>query len=772
MDNEQPQQAQAARHDQPDPSEPERDEEPRAADEGNVAAAIASEPQGNRPRSGANWTQLLQKLDQRSAAANLGRTTLARARAVAHRLIHEGLSAAEENAPDARLELTRRLRLLGQQLAQHPVAAGIVGIVAFISGLITILNFMGVSNVSVFRQPVQAYLDGWQHAVMFLGWVGLAVLAGIVALCLGLALRVWHTHVVVSRALTVTIIAVVLALPFASPLLTSDCGTLICPAAAPPGQQVLHQGLGGQNTAFKLDPARSDTGDEYEIVQVLFPALVQFDAHLQVMPWAASSYGVSSDGKTYTFTLHSGLQWSDGTPIHTDDFAFALNRSLDPCTAAPTASYLYPIQDALQFHGQPCTDGKPNGALQTLIGHSLLVRSPQTLTIKLEQPAAYFLDALTTPIASAVPRPLVQTYGTEWTDHLTDGAGWGGDLFKLTTLDRALDPKTHVELTSHLVLTRNEQFWGTKPKLRAIDFTFYADDAAAYRDYVAGKGDVSTVSTDDLASARLRGTELRSTGTLAIVHFGVNWATAPFDDVRMRQAFALALDKGKLVTDSRSDLAIPTNHIVPEGMPGYNPNLSGPKNSGLHGNAQLAQALAQAYANDKCGGSLSACPPVALGVSSVYSSAYSMATESQQMWQQALPHYPITQQKVADSYTMFNMVRGKQLQLYYATWGADYPDPRDFLSVLCLPGSEWNFGQISLQEATSLLQRADGETDPGVRLSDYEQAEQLLVDDAALIPLHQYKNFYVVRPFVIGFSITAELEPSSDTWQRVYIAQH
>jgi peptide/nickel transport system substrate-binding protein/oligopeptide transport system substrate-binding protein len=232
----------------------------------------------------------------------------------------------------------------------------------------------------------------------------------------------------------------------------------------------------------------------------------------------------------------------------------------------------------------------------------------------------------------------------------------------------------------------------------------------------------------------------------------------------------LALDKGKLVTDAFGSTSIPTNHIVPEGMPGYNPDLTGPNSSGLDGNLQRAQALAQAYADDKCQGNLSNCPPVTVGVLDSVP-VVTLATEAQQMWQQAMPHYPITIQKVSDFGTVFSMVSAKQMQVFYNPWFADYPDPSDFLSVWCLPSSDVNVGQVSLPAATSLLQKADGETDQGARISDYQQAEQLLVNTAAMIPLFQDETFYVVRPYVVGLSTTAWLT-TSDIWQRVYIARH
>jgi oligopeptide transport system substrate-binding protein len=670
------------------------------------------------------------------------------------------------SASASAVALRRRGRAsrLGYRRARLLFVAGGLGAAAVVAGLLTLLN-------------VHGYRDDVSSAAAYLDtevWKALAALAVAALVSLGLAWWAGRAHPVVGGALSAGLLLALVLLLFAAPQLPpTDCGTLVCPPRAPADQQVLHLENFTASPDIQLDPAQMSFTGEIAVGQLLFPALVRLDAHLQVIPWAAARYRISPDGMTYTFTLRPGVQWSDKTPIHADDFAYALNRALDPCAASPAAYLLFPIQHAQRFNEQPCDHGQPTGAIQTLIGDSLLVSDPQTLALKLEQPAAYMLQALTTWEAFAVPRSLVQTYGATWTDHLVDGGGWGGDLFVLSAVERQVNTQTQGNTQTHLVLTRNERFWGTKPKLRAMEFTFSnGDDTVAYKDYVAGTGDVSGISSTDLASARLRGKELRSSGQLGTFSYGVSWTIPPFDDVRMRQAFALALDRGKLVSDAFGDRFIPSSHLVPEGMPGYNPNLTGPNNSGLRGNVQRAQALAQAYANEKCGGSLSACPPVTLAVADIFLGASDMATETQQMWQQALPRYPISVQKVKQLGAEFELVRAKQAQLWVFPWGADYPDPRDFLSVLFLPGAEVNLGQVALPAATTLMQKADAETDQAARLSEYQQAEQDLVNSVAMIPLLQFKTFYLVRPFVIGYSTTAAGVTTSDTWQRVYIAQH
>ena len=176
------------------------------------------------------------------------------------------------------------------------------------------------------------------------------------------------------------------------------------------------------------------------------------------MPWATDSLpDVSSDGKSYTFHIRTGIQWSDGTPITAQTFAYSINRALSPCTASPANYYLFGIKDAQAFYsnGQCSSDGVTvHGTIKTLIGDSLVVTDPQTLTIVLAQPAAYFLETLCFPVSYAVPSQLIDKYGKTWTQHLADGQGFGGNMYKVTSWPH----------DGTLKLTVNEKFWAGTPQ--------------------------------------------------------------------------------------------------------------------------------------------------------------------------------------------------------------------------------------------------------------------------------------------------------------------
>ncbi len=186
----------------------------------------------------------------------------------------------------------------------------------------------------------------------------------------------------------------------------------------PDAQQVfrpLDSGLIGGDLET-LDPALIQFSIDYGLAQLIFPQLVTLDDRLQPVDWAAQSHETSADGLAYTFHLHRGMTWADGTPIDATTFAYAINRSLDPCTGASpdvVALHLYDLAGAEAFNTSVC----PAGAIKstaTLIGASIQTPDPLTLRLTLAHPAGYFLSALTWPTSWAVPQPLIERY---WASH-------------------------------------------------------------------------------------------------------------------------------------------------------------------------------------------------------------------------------------------------------------------------------------------------------------------------------------------------------------------
>ena len=551
----------------------------------------------------------------------------------------------------------------------------------------------------------------------------------------------------------------------------------------PDAQQILRSLESGPNAGDvdTLDPAQIQFTFDYGVAQLIFPQLVTLDDKQQPVDWAAESHTISADGLTYTFHLHKGMTWSDGTPIDATTFAYSINRTLDPCTGTYTATYLFDLAGAEAFNNGAC----PAGAIKstaTLIGSTIQIPDPLTLRLTLGHPAGYFLSALTYPTSYAVPRALIEKYttpvhysyndsnGTDstWTDHLLDNGPFGGNLYQLTTWQH---PNSTADGRGHLVFERNERFWGKKPLLRRIEYTMYPNASIAWPDFISGVGDSASLDNGAaMATARtLHGVVLQRVPSLSFQYLAINWNYAPFNDVRVRQAFSLALDRRAIEHEVYLDTSQPTIHLAPEGMPSYNPDLTdaaGRKGKdALTPDLDIARGLVSAYAAEKCGGRLSACPPVVLSVPSS-TRLLQLGKMLQQQWQQAFPGWSISLQTLGGD---IELSRPRHLQIWWDGWGADYPDPHDFLSFLWTTDAEHNFSAVSDAQVDALLAQADGMNDQTARIPLYQQAEQLLVNQGAAIPLTQSVNWYAVRSRVVGWRIAPTGMTPLPVWQQVYI---
>ena len=531
----------------------------------------------------------------------------------------------------------------------------------------------------------------------------------------------------------------------------------------PSSQQKLSMAINAASPDIdNMDPAPTTDIYAFQAEQMIFPSLVTWDQNLKTVPWAASSWSVTDGGKTYVFHIRPGLKWSDGTPIDANVFAYSINRALDSCTQAPSAGFfLFPILGAPAYNGEKCPASQASALDPTnptsLIGSSIIVTDPQTLEIKLSAAYPYFVPAMTTSAAMAVPKQLITKYGLKaWTSHLQ---GFGGNMFTLKTWDHkgALD------------FVRNPSFWGTPTKLSGVDFTVYQDAKTGYNDYLNGRIDIAGPAIDQYPSAKKRSDE-HEVVSLSMGYIQPVWTVAPFNNVLARRAFAEAINKQVLAQNIQHGSTIATNHIIPQGMSGYNPNLVGVDGTpSLTGDAAQALKDITTYASTNCpGGKVANCPPVQFwNTNDSGGELLSAALLAQ--WNAALPGYPISIHSVSFSDMIAAVFSKSPPTMFVIGYAVDYADPQDFTSLQFLPGSGNNTGLVNDAAANTLMTKADTDQNPTERIQLYQQAEQILVKDVAWIPLDQAKNITVVSPKVHGFSYTANFFPSYSTWQTTYL---
>jgi oligopeptide transport system substrate-binding protein len=531
-------------------------------------------------------------------------------------------------------------------------------------------------------------------------------------------------------------------------ILVAGCGSANNSSSSlPDSQQVFRFPLNANSVDIKtMDPGIIQDLYSFYPIELVFPSMLSLSADGTPFPWAAQAMPTfDTANNTYTFKIRTGLKWTDGTPIDANTFAYSINRTLSPCTGSAVTYYMFAIKDASAYSTQKCgADGTSVvGKIPTLIGDSLNVPDSQTLVITLTGPAPYFLEAICYPTADAAPKQLIDQFGAKtWTAHLTDNGGFGGNLYKV----KVWDHKGNIDVV------RNDSFWGTKPKLREVDFKVYQTVNAEYSDYLDGKLEQGAAPPAQYKSSKAR-SDFHETGLLAESYYQPVWTKKPFDDIRVRQAFDLALNKDVLANQVDQGSVIPSNHIVPNGMPGYFPGLVGPDGSpSTAGNVAKATALMQSYATDKCGGQISKCTPVTLTDSNDPATVtYDQAAV--QMWQTAFPGYPIKTSFI-DFNTLISLIYSANVpQIFGIAWIADYPDPQDWLSLQFSPTALNNTGFVTDAAANALMTQADADLGAN-RMSLYNQAEQSLQTQVAWITEYQWKNFYNVPSYVHNFAFT------------------
>ncbi len=534
---------------------------------------------------------------------------------------------------------------------------------------------------------------------------------------------------------------------------------------APASQQVFIYPEAGVSDIATFDPGLSTDAPSIYAIDMVFTGLVQLNDKLQVVGQEAASYNEGSDGLTWTFHLRPNLKFSDGTPLTSADVAYSIDRALQPAEKSTVGPiYLALIKDS---------DKLVAGKIKTIIGDSVMTPDANTVVLVANKKASYFLDALTYPCSWTLEKSLVDKYGKNFTDHLTEGGGDGPFKVKSYTHNQEID------------FVPNPNYYGPKPQLQTVRFPFYKESDTTYRAYQVGQVDISGVPAADINAAKnLPNGQFHLIPQLWINYYNMNYLTKPFDNIDIRQAFELAINK-TAIAQAVWKVYIPTNHIVPEGMPGYDANLTGPDGvKGTTGDPTKAKQLLQTGLQQEGWSSVSQMPPVTLTYPSGSTEADNEVAALVQTWQTVLgvsvKAAPTDFNKLLDEITAAtNNPHG--LQFWGIAWIADYPDPQDWTTLQFdkgVPNNNNNYGQnntsdAAQQQATQqLLEQADVNPDQTARLQQYNQAEQQLVNDVAWLPMEQVTAPTVLKPFVQGLTFNAQsLIPPND-WGNIFIASH
>jgi oligopeptide transport system substrate-binding protein len=499
-----------------------------------------------------------------------------------------------------------------------------------------------------------------------------------------------------------------------------------------------------------MDPHLSGDAASAEYVVEIFSGLMVYDIDLNLVPDIAESYEISDDGLVYTFKLREEAVFQDGKPIRAEDFKWSFERACDPATRSRTAdTYLGDIVG--------CRAKLQDKADEV---EGVKVIDDLTLEIAIDEPKGFFLAKMTYPTAYVLDRENVES-DPQW--FLKPN---GSGPFKLAEFA----PEEGI-----IIFEKNDNFYGEpKPTLERVIYLINVplNGMSGYEEGLGSLGlppevtyDAIPIGVSDLSRVTDPNNELSkefvSAADLNVSYIGFNVTKPPFDDPKIRQAFNLALDKRRMVKLVFQDAVPVANGIVPPTMPGYeNPDLS---------DYEFDPERALELIAESDYGDPSELPEITLSVSGSGGAVGGLIEAIVESYKQNLGVEIAVEQTPWEQFLEDLSDPTSPYQMYQLGWIADYPDPQNFLEVLFHSDSAQNHGHYNNPELDALLDKARATQDPEERLALYQQAEQMILDDAAWIPLYFGVENWLVKPYIHNFRIPPIKIPK---FQYVQIAEH
>ena len=451
--------------------------------------------------------------------------------------------------------------------------------------------------------------------------------------------------------------------------------------------------------------------------------LLTYDENGEIEYRAAESYEVNDDSTVWTFHLREDALWSDGSPVTSSDFMNTIRRALDPASGSGYANYLFPIENAEAIY---------NGEADM---ETLGVETPDdhTLVFSLTEPCVYFLDLLRLPVY------------TPSSSQYADSVDSGWDKDPSTSLSNGPFYLAEYVPEQYFVLQKNDHYWNADAvNLDSITYRFFDDTQSMANAYEAGEVDVATSLSSTVMEAYEGSEDLYVTDQIATRYIYMNLNVEPLNDVRVREAVNLAVNREELCQIVGNDTE-PTYNLVAKYMKNKATGEYFVDEAGQPFEEDVARAqelLAEAgYPNGEGFPELTYNYPT-----------LEMDSDTAQ----------VIQEQLKENLNITINLEAQELQANYSTrysgefdlcrmnWTADFADPYTYLSML-LSNSTYNCSGINDPEYDALVGASNSESDPGKRSELLHQAEQLAVGEQFyIIPLFAMKSVNLVNPDITG----------------------
>lgn len=474
-----------------------------------------------------------------------------------------------------------------------------------------------------------------------------------------------------------------------------------------------------------LDPAIGYDWQNWSMIKSLFDGLMDYEPGTTTLkPDLAESYTISEDGKTFTFKLHHGVKFHNGRELTAEDVKYSLDRVTNPTTQSPGAGFFGSIEGY---------DTMASGEATSLTGVTVL--DPYTVQIKLSRPDATFLHVMAINFSSVVPKEEVEKWGADFGKHPV-----GSGAFKLADWT----------LGQSLTFERNMDYWNQGvPKLDQITFEIGLEPIVALLRLQQGEADIPgdgippakflEVSEDPAYSSMVV-----EGGQLQTGYITMNVLIPPFDDVKVRQAVNMAIDKDRVVRIINGR-AVVANQPLPPTMPGYAPDYKGYPFNPEGAKALLAEAgYPDGFTTELYVYNTDPNPRIA------------------QSFQQDLAAIGIKAEirSLAQANVIAAGGEPDQAPMIWSggmAWIADFPDPSNFYGpILGCDGAVqggWNWSWYCNKDLDAMAVAADSMTDPAMaseREDKWREIYLKIMDDAPWVPVFNEQRFTMKSPKLGG----------------------
>lgn len=465
-------------------------------------------------------------------------------------------------------------------------------------------------------------------------------------------------------------------------------------------------------TVSSLDPALQGDIASARVGAQLFETLTAIDPSLTVRPALAESWDVLDGGRRIVFHLRTGQTFSDGSPLGAEDVVRSWLRIVDPKQPSPLASLMADVDGAIPYLRGTTSDPGTVG----------IRADGSTVEVRLTRPAADFPSIVSSATFAVVP-PSVGSKA----DALKPGAGFvGSGAYVLSAV-------TATEMT----LTANDHYWAGRPAIGTVHLLTTLKGKSPVQAFEDGDIDYTPIGDYDAAWIRYDATlgrALRSVPSAAVSYYGFDASRPPFDDVRVRQAFAWAVDWKRIVSLSGGQSEVPATSMVPPGIPGRSERDFSPRHDPDAARAMLAAAGYPGGAGF---------PEVTLVNSG---GGYDEAVLADLQRELGITvHY-----EGMESGPYFSRLSSDPPAFWALGWVADYPGPNDFLGLLLGTGSSNDYGRWSSPDFDAAIAQAGAATDPASIRAAFDTAESIVQRDVPIVPVSYGAGYALARNGLLG----------------------